>query len=63
MLLLQNKANGDFLLLFPDAIRLDQIGKSVCKGVSRQAQVVSPAGFNGPVCGSSPELCAGACDV
>ena len=53
------------LLFFfpPDAIRLGQIGKSVCKGVSRQVQVVSPAGFNGTISESCPELCTEAGDV
>lgn len=35
----------------------------MCKGVSRQVQVVSPAGFNGIIYESSPELCTGAHDV
>lgn len=56
----KNKADDFF---FPDAIRLGQIGKSVCKGASRQVQVVSPAGFNVSICESSPELCTGARDV
>lgn len=48
-----------------NAIRLGQIGKSMCKGVSRQVQAVSPAGFSGAMCESSPELCTGAtaCDT
>lgn len=35
----------------------------MCKGVSRQVQVVSAAGFNGIIYESSPELCTGAHDV
>lgn len=48
-----------------NAIRLDHIGKSMCKGASRQVRAVRPASFNGAMCESSPELCteATACDT
>lgn len=61
---MENKANAVcFFFFFPDAIRLRQIGKSVCKEVSKQVQVVIQLALMAPVvwahqsCALRPMVC------